>query len=209
MSGTDCLADLCESMVCFPLTTNTWRWKLPTFRFSIPRHLFPKSEWLLTSAMYRIPSMVCSEPLVSRCTPPQWKWSWAAVKFPGSPLMIAIVGGRSICTGKQSENREWGQAEYEACNLSVPHIFRAFQQRPVIVILCVRTQKGHHAYTSCKTEPVGNVSPPSPYWSQGGKTAKARWRQLKCTPIFLLREACLAPTLWSSFQILSNYNQVL
>lgn len=56
-----------------------------------------------TSAMYRMPSTVCSAPLASKSQPPQCRCIWTAVYLPGRPFVITMVGGRSILTGSKDK----------------------------------------------------------------------------------------------------------
>lgn len=54
---------------------------------------------------YLIPSMVCSEPLISEDAPPQWKCICRAMYSVPSAAVILMVGGRLICTGRADEGQ--------------------------------------------------------------------------------------------------------
>lgn len=56
-----------------------------------------------TSATNLIPSMVCSEPLISEDAPPQWKCICSAMYTVPSVAVMRMVGGRLICTGREDE----------------------------------------------------------------------------------------------------------
>lgn len=72
-----------------------------------------------TSVTYLIPSMVCSEPLISEDAPPQWKCNCRAMYSMPLVVVMRMVGGRLICTGRGDEGQQVVRAGVDGSGLLV------------------------------------------------------------------------------------------
>lgn len=64
--------------------------------------------------------MVCSEPLISKDAPPQWKCICRATYSVPSEAVMRMVGGRLICTGREGEGQRGEWAGRACCLGSLP-----------------------------------------------------------------------------------------
>lgn len=72
-----------------------------------------------TSVTYLIPSMVCSEPLISKDAPPQWKCNCRAMYSTPLVVVMRMVGGRLICTGRGDKGQQVVRAGVDGSGLLI------------------------------------------------------------------------------------------